>query len=73
MDGRSVVSMVFFNFCRVLYVNRVQHPGNRNLKCQFCDRTFNTLPDLDEHHRRHTGEGWVKCPVCDREFLTKDR
>ncbi|XP_044151527.1 zinc finger protein 567-like [Bufo gargarizans] len=38
------------------------------LKCNFCEKRFNSQSILEAHHRIHTGKLPYPCPLCDESF-----
>jgi hypothetical protein len=42
----------------------------QELVCEFCDRSFGSLPELQQHlESAHAGRPWAaRCDVCQRTF-----
>lgn len=45
------------------------HTGNRNIKCDMCDKTFNLQSQLTVHKRSH--KPTYKCNLCNERFCYK--
>ncbi|CAD7006397.1 unnamed protein product [Ceratitis capitata] len=48
-----------------LLVHRRSHMGEKNYKCDYCDKRFMRNIDRKVHHRTHTGEKPFKCESVD--------
>ena len=44
-------------------------PKKRQIKCKMCSKIFETLRELNAHHR--ADHGIVKCPKCDKYFSSQ--
>ena len=42
--------------------------GEKQFKCDVCEKTFKTSQTLAQHRRIHSGERPFKCDQCDKSF-----
>merc|ERR1712020_704732 len=65
-----VVSLsLHLNIC--IYTSRTVHEGQRDHKCDLCDKFFSRSENLNVHIRTvHEGQSDHKCDVCGK-FFTK--
>ena len=42
--------------------------GEKNFKCELCDKAFTLQKHLQRHHLTHTGEKPYKCHLCGKAF-----
>ena len=57
-----------------VHTNHTTFKALKIIKCQFCDQTFETKQNLNEHmNSNHTkqSDNVVKCDLCDKTFDTK--
>lgn len=52
-----------------------EHTGlfTKIFNCDFCDRTFRSLYNMQNHRRTHTGEKPFSCTVCKHDVTTKSQ
>lgn len=52
-------------------VDRSDHIPGQPKKCKFCEKTFRSFAQLDQHERCHTGEKPYVCQYCHKTFRQK--
>lgn len=45
----------------------------RDIKCEFCERTFRSSYNMENHRRTHTGEKPYQCEPCGVSMTTSSR
>ncbi|KAF4529523.1 hypothetical protein B566_EDAN015181, partial [Ephemera danica] len=45
-----------------------RHEGNKDLRCDMCEKSFFTKNALFRHRRFHTGEKPFQCDICGKKF-----
>jgi hypothetical protein len=47
------------------------HTGERPYKCGYCEKTFTTIGNRNDHVRRHRKERQYRCTNCKAEYYRK--
>ena len=60
------------NYLGTLNHHTKLHKGEKNFKCETCNKAWVRKSRLIAHMRTHTGEKPFKCDVCQKDFSRND-